>query len=168
MRRANGSRGGFAMIEFTLIALPMIFLTISIIEASIAMWQYHSMAFAVDVATRVAVTHGRGCTQNGNSCSITLGNLTSLLSSQAPALDASKLNVTLYTHGTTTTCNPINTCFSSTTTFPSAAENAVNFDVKIVATYAVANPMPMFWPGATASPGGTFILGATSRQRIVF
>ena len=166
--RPGTRKSGFAMIEFSIIAIPMIFLTISIIEASIAMWQYHSMAYAVDVATRYAVTHGRGCSQNGNTCTITLGTLTSLLSAQAPALEASKLNVTLTTRSTTISCNPINTCFSSTDQFPNATDNAVNFDVKIVATYAVANPMPFFWPGSQASSGSGFTLGATSRQRIVF
>jgi Flp pilus assembly protein TadG len=166
--RARTRRRGFAMVEFTFIAIPMIFLTVAIAEASIAMWQYHSMVNAVAIATRFAVTHGRGCTQNGNSCAITLGTLTSLLSAQAPALDPAKLNVTLYTKNTTTTCNPINTCFSNSATFPNATDNAVNFDVKIVATYSVANPLPLFWPGSAPTAGSAFTLGATSRQRIVF
>jgi hypothetical protein len=40
--------------------------------------------------------------------------------------------------------------------------------VKIVATYVVANPLPMFWPGSAPVSGSSFTLGATSRQRIVF
>ena len=165
-------RRGFALIEFTIIAVPMIFLTISIIEASIGMWQYHSMAYAVDTATRLAVTHGRSCTLNGNSCTITLGTLTSFLASQAPALDQSQLNVTLSAGAanspTITTCNPVTNCTASTAQFPNSTDNAVNFDVKIVASYPVANPMPMFWPGSQASPGSSFTLSATSRQRILF
>lgn len=156
------------MVEFTMVAVPMIFLTIAIIEASIGMWQFHSMAYAVQTATRFSVTHGRTCGQNGNNCIVTLGTVTTLLARQAPGLNTSKLNLTLYTHGATTTCNPISTCLNSTAQFPNSIDNAVNFDVKIVATYPVANPMPMFWPGSEASPGSTFTLGATSRQRIVF
>ena len=166
LQRSN--RRGFALVEFTIIAVPMIFLTISIIEAALAMWQYHSMAYAVDVATRMAVTHGRSCSQNGNSCTITLGTLTSYLASQATALDTSKLNATLYTHAATTTCSPITNCTTSTAQFPNTTDNAVNFDVKIVVTYPIANPMPLFWPGSQASPGSTFTLSATSRQRILF
>ena len=166
--RCRVQKRGFAMVEFSLIAIPMIFLTISIIEASVGMWQYHSMVYAVDVATRFAVTHGRSCSQNGNSCTTTVGAVTTLLSNQAPALDPSKLNVTLYTHATTTACSPISICTGSTVTFPNSTDNAINFDVKIVATYSIANPMPLFWPGSQASPGSTFTLGATSRQRIVF
>jgi Flp pilus assembly protein TadG len=166
--RLRCARRGFAIIEFTMLALPIMFLTISIVEASIGMWQFHSMAHAVGVATRFAATHGRTCGQNGNSCTITLGTLTTLLSRQAPGLATSKLRVTLYTHAATTTCNPISACKASTAQFPNATDNAVNFDVKIVATYPVANPLPMFWPGSRASRGSAFTLGATSRQRIVF
>ena len=132
------------------------------------MWQYHSMAYAVEVAARYAVTHGRTCGQNGNNCTTTLGTITTLLAAQAPALDTSLLSVTLYTHATTTTCSPITSCTGSTAQFPNTTDNAVNFDVKIVASYPVANPMPMFWPGSQASSGSTFNLSATSRQRIVF
>jgi Flp pilus assembly protein TadG len=161
-------RRGFAVLEFTLVALPVIFLTVSIIEASLAMWQYHTMAYAVDLAARYVVVHGRGCTQNGNTCSVTLGNVAHLIAQQSVALDASKLNVTLTTHSGPTTCNPLNTCFTSTTQFPSATDNGVNLDVTIAATYPISNPMPMFWPGAGTSSIGAFTLGATSRQRILF
>jgi Flp pilus assembly protein TadG len=170
--RANevgkGKRG-FALIEFTMIAVPVIFLTISVIEASLAMWQYHTMMYAVELAGRYVVTHGRGCTQNGNTCSLTTGNVANLIAAQAPALDSSKLSVTLTTSsGTVTTCSPVNTCFSNTTQFPSATDNGVNLDVIIGATYPISNPMPFFWPGSPASSTGTFTLGASSRQRILF
>jgi len=173
MRRTPGTgknqqNRGFALIEFTLIAIPVIFLTISIIEASLAMWQYHTMAYAVELATRYAVIHGRGCTQNGNTCSITLGNVANVIANQSLALDPSKLNVSLTTHSGTTTCNPLNTCLSSTTQFPSAVDNGLNLDITIAATYPISNPMPLLWPGSGASSIGTFTLGATSRQRILF
>ena len=171
MRRAGrpvGRRRGDALIEFTLIGIPVIFLTISIVEISLAMWQYHSLAYSVDIAARYAITHGRGCTQNGNSCSVTLGNVATVLQNQALALDSGKMNVTFYTHSTTTSCNPLNTCTSNATTFPNSTDNGVNLDVKIVATYPVANPFPLLWPGSSGSSGGLFTLGATSRQRIVF
>src|SRR5438067_11232185 len=101
MRPPSGHGGktvstrGFALIEFTLIALPVIFLTISIVEASLAMWQYHSMDYAVELAARYVTLHGRGCTQNGNTCGITVGTVAKIIANQAPALDSSKLNVTL-------------------------------------------------------------------------
>ena len=165
MRR---SRSGTAMIEFVFLGIPVIFVTMSIIEASIAMWQFHSMAFAVAVATRYAATHGAGCSLNGNTCSITVGAVTTMLSNQGPALNTAKLNATLTTNSATKTCNPINTCLSSTTQFPSAADNAVGLDVKIAVTYPVFNPLAMFWPGAGTVSSPNVTLGATSKQRILF
>src|SRR5579863_5373707 len=96
--RKTSGRRGTAVIEFTLVGIPLIFLTISIIEASIAMWQYHSMMYANEIVARYAAMHGKGCTQNGNSCTITVGTVAKMIASQAPALDTSKLDVTLYTN----------------------------------------------------------------------
>ena len=154
--------------EFTMVGIPIILLTLAIIEASLAMWQYHTMAYAVDLATRYVTMHGRGCTQNGNTCAITVGNVAHLIAQQSPALDASKLNVTLKSQSNTIPCNPLNSCFSSADQFPSSADNGLNLDVTISATYLISNPMPMFWMGTAPSSIGSVNLGASSRQRIVF
>ena len=161
-------RRGFALIEFTLVGVPLIFLTISIIEASIAMWQYHSMMYANEIVARYAAMHGKGCTQNGNTCTITVGTLAQMIAAQAPSLDTSKLVVTLYTNSGNTPCNPITSCYSSTTQFPGNADNTVGNDVKFVASYPINNPMPLLWPGAGHTGGSVFTLGSTTRQRIVF
>jgi Flp pilus assembly protein TadG len=167
-QRSRTGRRGNVMIEFVLITVPVLFMTISIVEASIAMWQYHSMVYAVDATARYVTTHGRGCTRSGNTCSITVGNVTTLISTLAAALEDSKLNVTLTTASGATTCNPVNTCFSSTTQFPPATANGINSDITIAATYPVTSPLPLFWPGAGSSMTGVLTLGASSRQRINF
>jgi Flp pilus assembly protein TadG len=159
---------GFALIEFTLIAIPVICLTISIIGASLAMWEYHTMAYAVDLAARYVTIHGRGCTQNGNTCSVTLGNVAHVIAHQSPALDPGQLNVSLTTHSGTTTCNPLNTCFSSVAQFPNATDNGLNLDVTIAATYPISNPLVFFWTGTSPSSISGLTLGASSRQRIMF
>jgi len=46
------------MIEFTIIGIPVLCLSVAIVEASLGAWQYHSMAYAVEVATRYACMHG--------------------------------------------------------------------------------------------------------------
>jgi Flp pilus assembly protein TadG len=159
---------GFGVIEFTMAAVPLIFLTCSIVEMSLESWKFHTMAYAVEVAARYACQHGRTCSKNGNNCTIRVEDVANLISTQAPSLDPSLLNVTLTTHSATTTCNPLNTCFSTITTFPSATDNGVGLDIKITATYPMKNPMPMFWFGSQGSSGSSFTLGATSRQTIVY
>jgi Flp pilus assembly protein TadG len=166
--RKGNKRRGTALIEFMLIGIPVIFVSISTVEASIAMWQFHSMMYADETAARYAAMHGKGCTQNGNTCTITVGTVATIVANQAPSLDTSKLNLKLTTSSGSTTCNPISTCLSNSTQFPTNTDNAVGNDVKLVATYPVTNPVALFWPGSNALAGGSFTLGATTRQRIVF
>jgi len=162
-------RRGSALLEFTFVGVPVVFLTISIVTAAIGAWQFTTMEYAIQVTNRYISTHGRGCSQNGNSCTLTLGQVTTMISQQALALDGSKLSVTLTTASSSRTCNPINTCTSSSDQFPSSTDNGVNQDVTILATYPIANPAIIFWPGAgRSSAGGYFNLSATTRQRIQF
>jgi Flp pilus assembly protein TadG len=160
------NRRGDALVEFTLTTLPIIFLAISVVEMSLLSWKYHSMAYAVEVAARYASMHGRNCTKNANTCTITVGNVASVISAQAPQLDPSLLNVTLTTHAATVTCNPLNTCLGNTAQFPNSVDNGVGLDITIAATYPFATPLPLYWPGSPSA--GNVRLGATSRQNIVF
>jgi len=162
------SRRGSSLVEFTLVGVPILFLSTAVFEASLAMWQYYTMQHAIETADRYVATHGRGCTQNGNTCSLTVGNVASMIAYQAIAVDPTKMNVSLISATATTTCNPLNTCFSSTTQFPSSTDNGVNQDVTITATVSITNPLAMFWPGSGSVSAGTFTLGGKTRQRIQF
>ncbi len=161
-------RRGTALLEFTLTSIPILFLGLSIVEMSLLSWKFHSMAYAVEVAARYACVHGRDCTKNGNSCTITVGNVAHVISAQAPQLDSSKLNVTLTTHASTVTCTPLNTCFSNAAQFPNSTDNGVGLDITVAATYPFATPVSIFWPGSQSYSPGNVTLGATSRQNIVF
>ena len=63
-------RKGNALIEFTLLGIPLLFITISIVGASIDMWEFHNLAYASDATARYITMHGATCSQNGNTCSI--------------------------------------------------------------------------------------------------
>ncbi len=149
-------------------AVPIIFITASILQMSLESWKFHTMAYAIEVADRYACQHGRTCAKNGNTCTIEVENVAKAISQQAPALDPGLMDVTLTTHATTTTCNPLNTCFSNTTQFPNATDNGVGLDITITATYPMDNPLPIAWFGSTGSSGSAFTLGATTRQNIVY
>lgn len=156
------------LIEFVLTGIPTIFLTLSVFEVSMTMWQYHTMAETVQVAARYAVLHGESCTENGNSCSITVGNIATSMESTGVGLDPSKLNVSLIGASNTVTCNPLNTCTSSSTVFPEGSDGAVGNNVQITASYPIKNPFAMFWPGAASVASSDFTLAANSTQRIMF
>lgn len=161
-------RRGSSLLEFTLVGIPVIFISISVVSASLNMWQFHNLAYGTQMTARYVAMHGRTCTQNGNSCTVTVGDIASYFQGQSLALDSSKLNVKLQSVSQTINCNPLNTCSSSATMFPNATDNGVKFDIVVTATYPITNPMAMFWPGAGTVSAGTFNLFATSRQMIVF
>jgi len=167
MMRNRTQRGG-ALVEFTMAAIPVVFMTISIFEMSLESWQFHSMAYAIEVAARFACGHGRTCTKNGNTCTIQVKDVANIIATQGPALDSSRLNISLITHSTTTTCNPLNTCFTNTTQFPSLTDNGLGLDITITAQYPMRNPLPMMWFRNSSLSGNDFTLGATTRQYIVY
>ncbi len=146
----------------------MVFVTISVVYVSLAMWQFHSLAYASEMTARYVSVHGATCAANGNTCTITVGNVATFFTSQAMALDASKVIVKMKdSSGTTTTCNPVNSCNSTSTQFPAASSNSVGSDITITATYGVKSPLAMFWP-PDIDWAHDYTLGAQSRQRIMF
>jgi Flp pilus assembly protein TadG len=161
------ARRGNALIEFTLLGIPIIFISLSIVSVSLDMWQFHSLAYSTEMTARYATVHGATCTANTNSCTITIGNMATYYASQALALDPAQVIVNFTDGSGTTTCNPVNSCNSNATQFPKAAYNSIGMDVKVVATYTLKNPFAMFWP-PNSDPASAFSVSATSRQRIGF
>jgi hypothetical protein len=164
------SQRGQSLIDFVLVGVPAIFISLFTFELALAMWQYHTLASVAQQSTRYVAQHGYSCTQNGNTCSITMGNIATFIENRALGLDRSKLNVRLSATSGDTTCNPITTCDGGSATYPSGStDGSINSDITITATYAVTNPFLMLWPGAiSGSIPGTLTLRGASRQRITF
>jgi Flp pilus assembly protein TadG len=139
---------GNATIEMTLVGLPIIFILISIFEIARGMWAYDTLAYSVREATRYAIVHGQNCSVSPNSCAITVGNITSRLSDAGVGLPSDQLNVTLQSLTDNITCNPISTCLTSNTVFPSSGGNGVGNPITVSATYRFTSAISMFWPGA--------------------
>jgi hypothetical protein len=79
------------------------------------------------------------------------------------------MNVTLTSGASTVTCNPISSCTSSGTTWPSLSANSAGTDVTVTASYTVSLPIPMFAPGKGAgSKFSPLTLAAQSRQMVVY
>jgi hypothetical protein len=163
-----GNRRGSALIEFTLVGIPIIFLTISVFSISIDMWEFHELPHAVEMTARYASTHGQGCTQSGNTCGITVGGLVTYFEGQNISLLPSLVNVTFTDGGGSIPCAPLTGCASSSVTFPRTSYNAPGQDVTVSATYTLRNPVAIFWPSNAQGVWQAFTVGATSRQRILF
>ena len=160
----RSSRRGSTLVEFAFVGIPMVLITISVVSIALEMWQYSSLSYAAEATARYVTMHGAGCTQNGNTCSITVGNVTTYFASQATGLSSTQLTLTLTDGSGSTTCSPpFTSCESSSSVFPASTANSVGSNITIKATYPVQNPVTMFW-----GTGGNTNLGATSTQSIAF
>jgi Flp pilus assembly protein TadG len=163
---ARKGRKGNAVIEFTLVAIPLIFIQISVVEICRGMWDYHSLAEAVKAATRAAATRGSDCA--GTGCAMTVGQIATTLSGFAAGMPASSLNVTLTSDAGTVTCNPLSTCTSSSTVWPPAGGNTVGSDIIITGSYNFTSMLMMFAPGTNGMQFSGVTFSAKSRQMILY
>ena len=164
----RNKRRGSLMLEFALVGIPTMFLTVSSLQLSLSMWQYHTLEECATTAARYVITHGSDCS---GSCALTVGNVITNIVHTGVGLDATKLSVTLVSASsspTGTTYSPASNYLSNSTTFPPSADAAVGDDITVTVNYTVASPLTMFFPGAGKMGTTHYALGATSRQRIVY
>jgi Flp pilus assembly protein TadG len=170
MKRRTSERGS-AMVEFALAGVASVVLLISTFQLAIGMWNYHTLAYAVHEITRYIAVRGTGCTQPGNTCSVTVGTIAQRIAAVGIGLPSNKVNVTLTTQsGAITPCAPLNTCFSNVTVWPPAtnSDNQVGTRITVSAKYQFQGALLFFWPGQAAQSYGAVWLPASSTQQIVF
>ena len=170
MRRDKRERGN-SIVEFTLAGIPVIFLIYSTIQLSMAMWNYHTLAYAVNEGAHYAALRGQGCTTGGNSCGTTVSALAKQIAAAAPGIPDSQVSVTLTTaSGAATPCAPLNSCYSNSAAWPPAKnnDNIPGKNITISAQYQYPSALAMFWPTAGPSHFGSITLPATSTIPILF
>jgi Flp pilus assembly protein TadG len=165
------------MLEFVLLGVPSLFLTLSVFEASLTMWEYHTLAEAAATGARYAVTHGSDCA-SPNSCAATAAQVATVIKTAVVGLDPAKVNVTL-TPQTGSAIGPytVSNCSAGnaqatgcTGNFPpTGAAGAPPNTITVNLTYTAANPFAMFWPGAGKGMMEKAVtIGAISTQEIMF
>ncbi len=165
MRTCRPRRGN-AIIEFTLVAIPLVFIQVSIVEICRGMWDYHSLAQAVKGACRAAATRGAGCA--GSGCAMTVGQIATTISGYAIGMPAAALNVTLTSNAGSVSCNPLSSCTSSSTIWPPAGGNAAGSDIVISGSYNFTSMLMMFVPGTHGMQFSGVTFTAQSRQVLLF
>jgi Flp pilus assembly protein TadG len=169
MTQAANRERGSTLIEFTLAGIPILLIIMSIVQMSLAMWSYHTLAYAVREGARYASIRGQGCTYSGNSCSVTVANICQQIASAGVGLAPGQLNITLTSSAGSITCNPLNSCSSNSTVWPPASANARGSVISVSGTY----PMPLalflpFFPGNSSMQSSSITLPASSEQIIQF
>ena len=168
MFRGRRRQKGNALIEFTLVGIPLMFTLISIFEISRGMWIYHTLAYAVTEGTRYAAVHGENCSASPNSCSKAISDVAGVIQYVGVGLLPDQLNLTFTSKAGSVPCI-LKDCLSNATPWPPANANLRGMDVTISANYPFSSAIAMFWPGAgqgVVFP--TFNLPATSTERIQF
>jgi Flp pilus assembly protein TadG len=168
MRYPRTGRRGSILIEFTLVAIPLIFVVISVAQMSLLMWRYHTLAEAVKATTRAVSSHGPGCVTYP-ACALTIGTVSKQLAAKAVAIPAGSINATFASAASTVTCVPLTACTSSTTVWPSLSGNIVGTtDVTITAYYRTNVPIGMWSPRSGGMMFSPATIAATSRLPVAF
>lgn len=172
MRRRARTQRGNALVEFTLVGIPLIFALISIFEISRGMWIYHTLEYTVTEGARYAALRGINCSTAPNTCSTTVAGIAGVMQYTGVGLLPDHLSITFTSNsGGATTCL-LQACLQApytTQVWPPANANRPGMDVTISATYPFSSAIAMFWPGAGAGTVfPTFNLPATAHERIQF
>ena len=173
----NRRRRGNALVEFTLVGIPMLFLWVGIMEMGRAMWQYHTIQYACKMTAEYASVHGATCA-SPNSCLKNMSDVVTTFQNNATGVPMSKVALKLTSESSSVTCPVVSTCSSNSswsTTWPPTSDNAVGNWIKVRADYTFSTALALFWPGAgkpwsfgSAIGSGTFDLPGYSYQIIQF
>ncbi len=171
LRRRRQS--GVGMVEFSIAGIACVTLMICLVQLGIAMWDHHSLAYAVHETNRYVSAHGRSCLTGGNGCGIYVSDVVSKLQSYAIGIPASSINMTLTSASgnTVINCNPITTCASSTATqWPptSSQDNWVGQTVTLTASTTLKSMIVAMWYGWSGQRISSITLKTTSKVKIIF
>lgn len=170
MRQKRNQRGS-AVVEFTIAGIASMTLLISTFQLGVAMWNYHTLTYAIHEVSRYVGVRGVGCTKPGNTCSVSVATIAQKIATQAIGVPADTVNVTLTTDsGASTTCSPLNSCYANGSVWPpsSNSDNKVGKMIKFSASYRSPSVLFFFWPTAGTKQNDTIYLAASSQQSIIF
>jgi hypothetical protein len=160
-------------VEFSIAGIASVALLICTIQIGIAMWTYHSLAYAVRETNRYVSTHGRNCLTGGNGCGIYVGDVANKLKSNAVTIPDSRINMTLTSASGSTviSCSPLTTCESDTSTqWPptSHQDNWKGQYITLTASTTMKSMIVALWCGWSGQRIDTVTLTSTSKVQILF
>jgi hypothetical protein len=183
------NRRGAALVEMTLVGIPIIFVLISVFEISRGMWMYETSAYAVKVGVRFAMVHGIDCiTKPGvlSNCPTSINEVSQKIKAAAIGLPSTTTRLT-FTPGATsaapTSCyiggtnangpyGSLNGCSTYTTTWPpddgSGLLNGGGKSIRIDIKTPFKSALAMLWPGAGSVKFAATDLGGSSADYIQF
>jgi hypothetical protein len=174
MRESGRSRGN-ATIEFTLVAIPLLFVLISTFEMARGMWLYHTLAYAVKEGTRYAVVRGQNSPNQvplGGTGTLPLMPICEYIMQQGAGLIPSQVTLTFHSATQPDITMTADRCPANgnwppggTFSIPQTAggntivDNQAGQVISINASFSFQSTILMFWPGVqggTQFPAFTF------------
>jgi hypothetical protein len=165
------SRRGSTMVEFVLSSIPLLFVSISLVWMSMGAWEYHTLVEAVNETARYAAFHGADCV--GQSCATTVEQIANTLAGRAVGIPAGNMNVTLTSSAQNYTCNPLSSCQSNSSAWPTLAGNTAygsggGTNISVTATFQFTSPISMWIPQYGKMHFAGVTLGANSTQPVLY
>ena len=167
------SQSGSAPIEFSLCAVFIIFLLISLVDMSRGLWINHTLAEAVRGGTRWAIVKGSRYSNLDTGERLpgaTLADVRAFVLRSAPGLVPSQLNLRFESAQGVINCSPSTECPGGTlgTNWPPDGYADPGREIGIFATYPYNSLAVMYFPGGGGLRFGQYVLQSVSRERIVF
>jgi Flp pilus assembly protein TadG len=177
MKSSRTNCRGTAILEFTLVGIPILFTLIAIFEISRGMWLYATLAHCVRDAARYVAVHGSTCSSGQPACASRVSDVAGRIRNAGVGLIPEHLTVTLSSATRTIGPATLDSLLTNTTYFPAAAPGASPQDagsepgqlITVSASYTFASAICLFWPGAQTTPAfATVDLPAAAQGRIEF
>jgi hypothetical protein len=154
-------------VEFTFVGIPLIFILISIFEASRGMWIYTTMAHAVKEGARFAAVRGDGFRASclSSPCPLTVAQVaTAINQAGAGMIPTDVQNVTIGG----VACGTLSACLTNGTQLNIMSGSTFT----VTAQYNFLNALSLFWPGAGAgiqfNGGAGIALPAQAEETVLF
>ena len=108
--RNMSRRRGNALLEMSMVCIPLLCSFLAIFELSRALWTYHTLAQAIKGGARYAVVHGARCADASSACTASVGDIALVIGQTGVGLDASALRLTLAAGGQSVSCASMSAC----------------------------------------------------------
>ena len=177
--RRGGRRRGNALVEFTLVGIPLMFVLFSIFEAARGMWQYVTLCHATEETIRFAVVHGENCGAAPNACTTTVAQVVTRFGRAGGGLNPAKVQLQLragclagaiYNAGACASVKTgtLETLLNDSSAWPDFGAPGLE-SVEVIAQYPFETAFALLWPGVGGMRSApSFPLEAVSREMVQF
>jgi hypothetical protein len=170
-------QGGQALVEFTLVGIPIMFILISVFEVSRGMWVYDTLSHAAKQGVRYAIVHGQNCGMHGNTCQVSLGPATGVCDNtnstiaeviRCAGLGLDLQNTKVSFTSVQGTLGPYALNAVPGTPWPPTNGNQSGQPITIELASPFNSVIALFWPGATPMSFASGTLPASSSDQIQY